>query len=145
MFGIENRAELESEIAALASFSTNFDPSRASLPGDTPFERFKSLIDASADKTFRLAYPTTRDESAWTHSHLIYLSDLGVAAGYIDSQRGEALVKSSTQAIAGKFRNWDRFLQSFLMGATCHNGWEHERYHNIARLLSAYGPRWPES
>jgi hypothetical protein len=74
---------------------------------------------------------------------LIYLSDLGLAAGYLPEEKAAGILKKSTQAIAEKFSNWSAFLDSFLMGAIRYNGWEAERYGNITKLLAANGPKWP--
>ena len=144
MFGIENKDELTSEIEALEAFRPSNNTPSAPLPEGMSFERIMAFADNAAERTFQESHPKTRDESAWIHAHLIYLSDLGLAAGYITEEKAELILKNSTQAIAGSFSNWAAYLDSFLMGATRHNGWESERYGNIAKLLAANGPKWPK-
>ncbi len=144
MFGIQNKDELASEIEALEAFRPSNNAPSAPLPEGMTFERLMAIADNAAEKTFQKSHPQTRDESAWIHAHLIYLSDLGLAAGYISEEKAALILKKSTQAIAGNFSNWSTFLDSFQMGATRHNGWEAERYGNIAKLLSANGPKWPK-
>ena len=143
MFGIQNKDELASEIEALEAFRPANNAPSAPLPEGMTFERLMAIADNAAEKTFQKSHPQTRDESAWIHAHLIYLSDLGLAAGYISEEKAALILKKSTQAIAANFSNWSAFLDSFQMGATRHNGWEAERYGNIAKLLAANGPQWP--
>jgi len=144
MFGIQNKDELSSEIEALEAFRPSNNAPSAPLPEGMTFERLMAIADNAAEKTFQKSHPQTRDESAWIHAHLIYLSDLGLAAGYISEEKAALILKKSTQAIAENFSNWSAFLDSFQMGATRHNGWEAERYGNIAKLLAANGPKWPK-
>ena len=144
MFGIQNKDELASEIEALEAFRPSNNAPSAPLPEGMTFERLMAIVDNAAEKTFEKSHPQTRDESAWIHAHLIYLSDLGLAAGYIPEEKAALILKKSTQAIAANFSNWSAFLDSFQMGATRHNGWEAERYGNIAKLLAANGPKWPK-
>ena len=144
MFGIQNKDELASEIEALEAFRPSNNAPSAPLPEGMTFERLMAIADNAAEKTFQKSHPQTRDESAWIHAHLIYLSDLGLAAGYIPEEKAALILKKSTQAIAANFSNWSAFLDSFQMGATRHNGWEAERYGNIAKLLAANGPKWPK-
>lgn len=144
MFGIQNKDELASEIEALEAFRPSNNAPSAPLPEGMTFERLMAIADNAAEKTFQKSHPQTRDESAWIHAHLIYLSDLGLAAGYISEEKAALILKKSTQAIAANFSNWSAFLDSFQMGATRHNGWEAERYGNIAKLLAANGPKWPK-
>jgi ankyrin repeat protein len=144
MFGIQNKDELASEIEGLEAFRPSNNAPSAPLPEGMTFERLMAIADNAAEKTFQKSHLQTRDESAWVHSHLIYLSDLGLAAGYIPEEKAALILKKSTQAIAGNFSNWSTFLDSFQMGATRHNGWEAERYGNIAKLLAANGPKWPK-
>ena len=144
MFGIQNKGELASEIEALEAFRPSNNAPSAPLPEGMTFERLMAIADNAAEKTFQKSHPQTRDESAWIHAHLIYLSDLGLAAGYMPEEKAALILKKSTQAIAGNFSNWSAFLDSFQMGATRHNGWEAERYGNIAKLLAANGPKWPK-
>jgi len=144
MFGIENKKELAAEIEALESFRPSNNAPSASMPRETTFERLMAIADNAAEKTFQQSHPQTRDESAWIQAHLIYLSDLGLAAGYLPDEKAQLILKKSTQAIAESFSDWSAFLDSFQLGATRHNGWEAERYGNIAKRLAASGPRWPE-
>ena len=144
MFGIQNKDELASEIEALEAFRPSNNAPSAPLPEGMTFERLMAIADNAAEKTFQKSHPQTRDESAWMHAHLIYLSDLGLAAGYISEEKAALILRNSTQAIAAEFSNWSAFLDSFQMGATRHNGWEAERYGNIAKLLAANGPKWPK-
>ena len=144
MFGIQNKDELASEIKALEAFRPSNNAPSAPLPEGMTFEHLMAIADNAAEKTFQKSHPQTSDESAWIHAHLIYLSDLGLAAGYIPEEKAALILKKSTQAIAANFSNWSAFLDSFQMGATRHNGWEAERYGNIAKLLAANGPKWPK-
>jgi ankyrin repeat protein/tetratricopeptide (TPR) repeat protein len=143
MFGIQNKGELLSEIEALEAFRPSNNTPSSLLPKDMTFERLMAIAEKAAEKTFQKGHPKTSDESAWIHSHLIYLSDLGLAAGYLPEEKAAGILKKSTQAIAEKFSNWSAFLDSFLMGAIRYNGWEAERYGNITKLLAANGPKWP--
>lgn len=144
MFGIQNKMELAAEIEALEAFQPSNTAPSAPLHTDTTFERLMAEADNAAEQTFQKSHPRTRDESAWIHAHLIYLSDLGLAAGYLSDEKAKLILKNSTQAIAGNYKNWNTYLDSFLQGATRHNGWEAERYENIAKLLTASGPQWPK-
>jgi ankyrin repeat protein/tetratricopeptide (TPR) repeat protein len=144
MFGIQNQDALASEIEALEAFRPSNNAPSASLREGMTFECLMAIADNAAEKTFQKSHPQARDESAWIHAHLIYLSDLGLAAGYIPEEKAALILKKSTQAIAANFSNWSAFLYSFQMGATRHNGWEAERYGNIAKLLAANGPKWPK-
>ena len=144
MFGIQNKDELASEIEALEAFRPSNNAPSVPLPEGMTFERLMAIADNAAEKTIQKSHPQTRDESAWIHAHLIYLSDLGLAAGYLPEEKAALILKKSTQAIAENFSNWAAFLDSFLLGATRHNGWEAERYGNIAKLLAANGLKWPK-
>jgi hypothetical protein len=144
MFGIQNKDELASEIEALEAFRPSNNAPSVPLPEGMTFERLMAIADNEAEKTFQKSHPQTRDECAWIHAHLIYLSDLGLAAGYISEEKAALILKKSTKAIAENFSNWSAFLDSFLLGATRHNGWEAERYGNIAKLLAANGLKWPK-
>ena len=143
MFGIQNKNELAAEIEALESFRPANKPVAAPLPEGMTFDRLMAMADNAAEKVFQKSHPGCPNEAAWIHAHLIYLSDLGLAAEYLPREKADAILKSSTQYIADKFTGWSPFLDSFLMGATRHNGWESERYRNITKLLVANAPRWP--
>jgi ankyrin repeat protein/tetratricopeptide (TPR) repeat protein len=143
MFGIQNKDELASEIEALESFRPANKPVAAPLPEGMTFDRLMAIADNSAEKIFQKRYPQTSDESAWIHAHLIYLSDLGLAADYLPREKADTILKNSTQYIAKNFAGWSTFLDSFLMGATRHNSWESERYGHITKLLAVNAPDWP--
>jgi hypothetical protein len=121
MFGIQNKDELASEIEALEAFRPSNNAPSAPLPEGMTFERLMAIADKAAEKTFEKSHPQTRDESAWIHAHLIYLSDLGLAAGYISEEKAALILKKSTQAIAGNFSNWSTFLDSFQMALTVYD------------------------
>lgn len=143
MFGIKNKKELAAEIEALEGFHPSNNAPSSPLPSEMTFDRLMAIANNAAEKIFLESHPRSCDESAWIHAHLIYLSDLGFAAGYIPDEKARLILKKSTQAIAGRFSDWSTFLDSFQLGATRHNGWEAQRYGNIAKLLAANGPDWP--
>ena len=143
IFGIENAENLAANLSELKAFKSPEDNASGSLSEEMSVEGVRALANRAAEKTFRFGFPGVLDGSAWNHAHLIYLSRLGVAAGYLSPQKAEATVKSSTELIASNFSGWKDFLGSFLFGASRLDGWERQRYENIANLLLSLGPEWP--
>jgi ankyrin repeat protein len=143
MFGIKNAGDLEAEIKAL----TDFEPSQRLLAGELS-EKIKSdalrtlLLDATR-KIQRSVLLGDQQEIAWIQTHLIYLADLGISAGFLSAAEGSKRILAASLKISSSFNSWEEFFQSFNAGASFHNGWEASRYKNISTLIERERIPWP--
>lgn len=143
MFGIENAEHLLTHLRALETGPAPVEPPAASLPAEMLRERIRAIANQAAEGSFKSGFPGVRDDSAWSHTRAIYLARLGASAAYLPSHKADAIVKKSTEFVASNFSGWSDFLRSFLYGACRMEGWEWQRYENIAKLVVACGPEWP--
>ena len=143
MFGIRSAARLQSELKALADFQLQYleEPGFPSA-GDSLAEVLK-LVDAAATKIFASCRNGVQSELAWTQSHIIYMADLGVSAGFLEPKAGEKLISDASAQLKGRFSSWNEYLDSFLFGAQMNNGWEAKRYGHIAKRLLEAKLSWP--
>ncbi len=143
LFGIQNAADLKEEIAALEAFEPSHRDDvmdfRLGLTSEQARERLKSAvrnIHASCDRE-------SSDETAFTKSHIIYLADLGVSAGFLTRKEGDTLMTAASRVLSQNFSSWPPFLKSFLLGVRFHDGSEADRYQHICQRIVESGPRWP--
>jgi ankyrin repeat protein len=142
MFGIKNAAALKAEIQALEEFQSRLREA-GNLPRGTASGNFQNMLKGAAWKIHASCKKKTQDGSAWTKSHVIYLADLGVSAGFLDSDEGAKLVREASKVLSGRFSSWPEFSRSFVLGAQLHNGWEARRYEHICSRLLAANLSWP--
>jgi len=143
MFGIETAAQLKQEIQALGEFEPRYREDAGDLSQEIPSAKLNSLLTDQARKIHASCSKEASDESAWVQSHIIYLSDLGVAAGFLDPSEGEALITKASAGLKAKFSSWKNYIGSFLLGAQFHNGWEADRYAHICDRIVEAGLPWP--
>lgn len=143
MFAIHDARRLKEEIRALLEFEPRFRDDAGDLSSQIPFRKLADLLTAQAKAIHASCTRGTVDESAWIQSHIIYLSDLGMAAGFLDTTEGMNQLTKASVAIEEKFPTWDAFIQSFVLGAQFHNGWEADRYAHICDRISESGLPWP--
>ena len=143
MFGIGSAAALQDEIRALEEFEPKYREDAGKIFAGMPFARVNDPLMAAAKKIHTSCAEGTADETAWVKAHLLYLADLGVSAGFLDRQEGEALIRNASGAAKSGFSSWPEFARSFVLGAEFHNGWEADRYKNICARISEAGIPWP--
>lgn len=114
--------------------STSSQPSAIEL-GD--------LINKSFHQIRSSAPVSTQDETAWIQSHLIWITALGMSAGYISEEEGNALIRDSTNMLLQNYGSWQDFLSSYRSGARFNDGWSYQRYGYICDLILASGLPWP--
>jgi len=147
MFSINNSSDLKEEIDSMKSFEPRFRDEAGNLPhlfNATSLSNPMNLFKGTVLSIHRSIDPNNQDETGWTQSHIIYLADLGITAGYLTPEEGASLISDASEKIRNQFGSWKEYLASFLVGANFHNGWEAERYGNICKLLIATGPTWPQ-
>lgn len=143
MFDIENSLELKQEIQELEAFDPRHRAETGTLPPDLTIEELGSRLAKQVRNIHASCTGGAVDETAWVKSHIIYLADLGVAAGYLPQAEGDALIHNASTALKSKFASWPDYNRSFLLGATYHNAWEADRYEQVCnRILDAQVP-WP--
>jgi len=143
MFGIENTAQLKTEIQALEEFEPRYRDDAGDLSPEIPFEKLNGMLTTAARKIHVSCSKGAADESAWVQSHIIYLADLGIGAGLLDPAEGGKLIASASAGLKAKFPSWKEFMKSFLLGAQLHNGWEADRYTHICDRIVEAGIPWP--
>jgi ankyrin repeat protein/tetratricopeptide (TPR) repeat protein len=147
MFSINNSSDLKEEIDSMKSFEPRFRDEAGNLPHlftATSLSNPMNLFKGTLLSIHRSIDPNNQDETGWTQSHIIYLADLGITAGYLTPEEGASLISDASNKIRNQFGSWNEYLASFLIGANFHNGWEAERYGNICKLLIATCPTWPK-
>lgn len=137
MFGIGNDRDLRENLKELTSFQPSYRDEAAEIPG----LRLGALQGAALTIHSSLGADGT-DETAWTKSHIIYLADLGVTAGFLSQQESDAMINDAASEISKRFFSWDDYLRSFQFGARIHNGWDAGRYSNICKVIAANAPSW---
>ena len=115
-------------------------------PNSIPLQWLSGIMARRITKKERRSDITSETRKrilAWgVASYSKMLSLLGVDE--VPREKAESILKNSTQYIAKKFAGWSTFLDSFLMAATRHNGWESECYGYITKLLAVNAPDWPK-
>ena len=142
MFGIVNAEGLREEIRMLEDFQPRLCRA-GDLPAGVTSEKFEGMLKGAAWKIHASCKKETQDESAWPHSHIIYLAGLGVTAGFLPPEEGERLAQNAAKVVSGRFSSWPEFARSFVLGAEFHNGWEADRYKNICDRIAEAGLPWP--
>ena len=142
MFGIVNADGLREEIRMLEEFQPRLCRA-GDLPAGVASEKFEGMLKGAVWKIQASCKKETQDESAWTHSHILYLAGLGVTAGFLAPEEGERLAQNASKVVSGRFSSWPGFTRSFVLGAELHNGWEAERYKNICNRILEAGIPWP--
>jgi hypothetical protein len=141
MFGIDSAKSLKDELNSMETFQ----PSLRDDAGDLPLPEgkgYSTLFKSAVGKIHQSENPAGIDETAWLKSHIMYLADLGVTAGYLKQEEASPLINAASADLAKKYRSWKDYLASFLLGAKLHNGWEYSRYKNISDLISSTAPAW---
>lgn len=143
MFEIENAGQLKDEIRELEAFEPRHRDDAGTLPPDVSVKVLGGTLANLAKNIHASCSRDVPDETAWIKSHIIYLADLGVAAGFLEPAEGEKLIRSASAAVKAKYASWPDYVRSFLLGAQFHNAWEADRYEQICnRILEAKIP-WP--
>ncbi len=143
MFGIESAAELKDEIQALEEFEPKYRDDAGKFLAEIPLAELNEKLMAAARKIHASCTKETVDETAWIKSHILYLADLGVSAGFLEQPEGEKLIRDASGAVKAGFSSWPEFARSFVLGAEFHNGWEAGRYRNICDRILDAGLSWP--
>lgn len=143
MFGIENAAQLKEELQALEAFEPRYRENAGNLSSEISSAKANGMCMAAAKKIHASCSKGTVDEMAWVKSHVIYLADLGVSAGFLDAAEGDQLISNASAVLKGKYSSWPAYVRSFLLGAQFHCGWEADRYKNICDRLLEARLRWP--
>jgi Protein of unknown function (DUF1266) len=143
MFGIKNAAELKEEIEALTAFEPSQRVAAGELSEKIKSEKLRDLLLEATEKIQRSVTPGDQQEIAWTQTHLIYLADLGISAGFLPADDGGQRIVEASTKISSSFNSWEEFFRSFNAGATFHNGWEASRYKNISDLIERERIPWP--
>lgn len=141
MFGIDNAKSLKDELASMETFQ----PSLRDDAGDLPLPQrngYATLLKSAVEKIHQSVNPGGINETGWVKSHIMYLADLGVTAGYLKQEEATPMIISASAELAKKYSSWKEYLASFLIGAKFHNGWEYQRYKNIGDQISATAPAW---
>lgn len=86
---------------------------------------------------------STQDDTAWVKSSMIWLTALGMSAGYLSEEEGNRLIQETTNMLLRKYASWEDFLKSFLSGAKFYSGWSYQRYGHICDLILTSGLPWP--
>ena len=143
IFGIQNTSDLKQELDALEKF----EPRQRDNAGDLSeigISKETSEYLMSVVKRIHDSYSAEHaDESAWTQSHIIYLADLGIDAGYLSQEEGSKLIADASSKISSSFSSWPDYVKSFILGARFHNGWEADRYEHICNHILAANVQWP--
>ena len=144
MFGIDNAKSLKDELAAMETFrpSLRDDAGDLVLPQGILYTNLNNTLKTAVDKVHQSVNPEGTDETAWVKSHIMYLADLGVSAGYLKQEEATPMITAASAELAKKYTSWKDYMDSFMIGAQYHNGWEAARYANIAKLISATAPAW---
>lgn len=141
MFGIDNAKGLRDELASMETFQPSLKEDAGDLPL-TEGKGYSTLLKSAVEKIHQSKNPSGLDETAWVKSHIMYLADLGVTAGYLKQKEASLLINAASADLAKKYSSWKDYLASFLLGAKLHNGWEYARYKNISDLISSTAPAW---
>jgi len=144
MFGIDNAKSLKDELAAMETFQPSLrdDAGDLILPQGVRYANLNNTLKSAVEKVHQSVNPEGTDETAWVKSHIMYLADLGVTAGYLKQEEATPLINSASADLAKKYSSWKDYLASFLLGARLHNGWEYARYKNITDLIASTAPAW---
>jgi hypothetical protein len=144
MFGIDDAKTLKSELQSMETFQPSMrdDVGEIPLPKGMKYAALLSMLKAAVEKIHKSVNPNGLDETAWVKSHIIYLADLGINAGYLKQGEATPLIVSASAELAKKYSSWKEYLDSFLVGAKYHNGWEAQRYENICKLILKTAPAW---
>lgn len=142
LFGIENATELQAEIQAFENFQPRLREA-GDLPVGTTSLALQNLLKGAAWKIHAFCKKETQDDSAWPQSHIVYLAELGVKAGFLAPDEGGKLILNASKVLGGRFSSWREFASSFVLGARLHTGWEAKRYEHICNRILEAGLPWP--
>lgn len=143
MFGIQNANDLKEELQALESFEPKQRESAGELTAAANDQQLKSLLANAVSRIHESVAGKATDELAYTQAHIIYLSDIGMSAGFLSAEEAARRIAKASLRISERFKNWTDFLVSFRVGCWFHNGWEAVRYENIGRQIEAANLQWP--
>lgn len=138
MFGITKAEELNQELQALEAFEPRL---RSNALHEELGEQGDLLKKIAAD--MHVAVRSGSDETAWTRAHMIYLSDLGVSAEFLNQEEGTKRIVQASRDISSCFGSWEEYLRSFQLGARLHKAWDSERYEHICAQIQAAKILWP--
>jgi len=142
LFGIENAEALQMEIQALESFQPRLREA-GDLPVGATSLSLQNMLKGAAWKIHGFCKKETQDDSAWPQAHILYLTDLGMKAGFLAPDVGGRLITNASKVLKGRFASWKEFAASFVLGARLHTGWEADRYANICDRIVEAGIPWP--
>ena len=144
MFGIDNAKSLKDELTAMETFQPSLrdDAGDLLLPQGIRYANLNNTLKSAVEKVHQSVNPEGTDETAWVKSHIMYLADLGVTAGYLKQEEATPMITSASAELSKKYSSWKEYLASFLIGAKFHNAWEYQRYKNISDQISATAPAW---
>lgn len=134
MFDIDNADALRQELRAFEKFEPT--------PPASKIERLGPLLTETLGQIRLSAVSRGEDESAWVKAHLIYLSDLGMIAGFLEPGEAAERIGAASREISAAFSSWEDFLRSFQLGVRLYEGWEADRYKQIGRNVQAH-VIWP--
>lgn len=141
-FGIKNASDLDKATLSLeGSSEILFEAGRLSLA--PKFDYIQNMLTRAVWKIQDPCLKETKDDSAWTYSRIIYLSELGAAAGLLSKDDFIRIISDASKVIIGRFASWQEFVNSLLLGVHLHEEWEAERYKNISHLILEAGIPWP--
>jgi len=144
VFGISNADEFKEEIGSLEKFEPAHRDDAGNLPSGISVAVRNELLKRAVEKIRSPEDGGKFDDSAWTGARIIYLTELGMSAGYLPKEEGDKLIASTSKDLGNRFTSWEGFLQSFIQGAKFHEGWEASRYENITRLIQGSEIAWPK-
>ena len=140
-FAIGKRDTLMDSVKAFEEFQPRLREA-GNLPGGIAPDSFQSLLKAAAAKTHALCGKTD-DPSAWTNASIIYLLELGARAGFIPPDEAAPLIAGAEKTLRERFASWDGFLDSVVLGARLHKGWDARRFEHIRARILESAPPWP--
>ncbi len=141
-FGINNAADLQKSITALEGASSlMLEASRLSL--NTRYGWLQNMLTAAVWKIQDSCIREAKDDAAWPYSRIIYLSELGVSAGFVSKDESSRMISDASKVLAGRFSSWPEFLNSLLLGVRFHEEWDEPRYKEIRRHILEAGIPWP--
>jgi ankyrin repeat protein len=143
MFGIHSARDMHEVIGVLNTFEPRYREDAADISLPLALTQIQKLLKSAVQSIHASCDKDGSDETAWIKSHIIYLADLGVCAGYIAPEEGDKLIANASSDLSRIFTSWPQYLKSFVLGAQFHNGWEALRYRNICKHILDSGANWP--